>query len=1248
MDQDSTYMVVASKVPMLKPENGNAPPITQVVEGVETTIAPTTAEEMSHRRNNPEIDTLSLDDLYNILKIYEAEVKGTSSLNTNTQNVAFVTSNSTINTNGAVNTAQGATTASTQAIAVNSTTIDNLSDAVICAFFTSQPNSPQLDNEDLQQIRYDDLKEMDLRWQMAMLTMRAKRFLKNTERKFFMNGNETIGFDKSKVKCYNCHKKGHFARECRAPSSQDTKHKESTKRTVPVETPALAALVSCDGLGGYDWSDQEEEGLGYNAIPPPYTGNFMPSKPYLSFSGLEVFVNEPIVSEPTIKKPVVETSEAMASADKPKDSNPQMDLHDKRVIDSGCSRHMTESMSYLTYYKEIDGGYVAFGVRQYSVARTPQQNGVAERINRTLIEAARTMLADYKLPTTFLTEAVNTACYVQNRVLVVKPHNKTPYELFHGRTPALSFMRLFGCHVTILNTKDHLGKFDCKADEGFFVGYSFNSKAFRVFNSKTRIVEENLHIKFSKNTSNVVCNRPDWLFDIDALTRTMNYEPIATGTQSNGFADDGFQPSSDSGKKVDEDPSKGSECRDKDKDDNVNITNNVNVASKNGVHIVTENISNELSFNPNMPALEDINLFNFSSDHEDDDEEADMNNMDTIIQKLGYLSLCFLQRLCGVPDGCQKYFLYGKIEEEVCACQPPGFEDPDFPDKVYKGEKALYGLHQAPRAWYETLSTYLLDNWFHRGKIDKTLFIRRQKCDILLVQVYVDDIIFGSTKKELCNAFEKMMHEKFQMSYMGELIFFLGLQVKQKQDRIFISQDKYIAKILKKYGFIKVKNASTPLETQKPLLKDEDGEEVDVHIYQVNPKVSHLHAVKRIFRDLQLEDAKGVDCLPNAAIFEQLTLMSTMASVMISLATNQKFNFSKYIFEGMVKNLDNVNKFLMYTKKIFGNIRMVGKGFPRRETPLFPTMMVQAQEEMGEGSANPTDPHHTPTIIQPSTSQPQKKQKPRKTKRNDTELPQTSGPTTNVADEAFNKEMNDSLVRAATTASSLEAEQDSGNINKTQSKATPNDSSSQRTDSGGGLRCQEAMRDTIAQNRSENVSKFSNDSLLSGVNTPRSDEDSLKLKELIKLCKTLQSRVLDLETTKTTQAMEIESLKRRVKKLEKKQRSRTHKLKRLYKVGLTDRVESFDDNEDLGEDASKQGRISDIDADEGITLVSTHDDAEMFDADKDLHGKRCLLHNKMRMLLKKKLMLLKFKLLLLQQLLQSQLMKLLWLKHLQS
>ncbi|GJT27744.1 hypothetical protein Tco_0908019 [Tanacetum coccineum] len=226
-------------------------------------------------------------------------------------------------------------------------------------------------------------------------------------------------------------------------------------------------------------------------------------------------------------------------------------------------------------------------------------------------------------------------------------------------------------------------------------------------------------------------------------------------------------------------------------------------------------------------------------------------------------------------------------------------------------------------------------------------------------------------------------------------------------------------------------------------------------------------------------------------------------------------------------------------------------------------MVVQNQSQLGEGSAIPTDPHHTPTFIQPST-QPQKTQQPRKPKRKDTQVPQSSDPIENVADEAVHKELGDSLVRAATTASSLEAEQDSGNINKTQSKATPNESSSQGTNSGGGPWCQETMGDTIAQTRFESVSKHSNDSLLARGNTLRSDDDRLKLDELMALCTTLQNRVLDLEKRKTTQHNEIA-------------------------IGLTARVESSDNEESLGEDASKQGRIDAIDADEEITLVSVHD-----------------------------------------------------------
>nr|GEX16119.1 retrovirus-related Pol polyprotein from transposon TNT 1-94 [Tanacetum cinerariifolium] len=858
-------------------------------------------------------------------------------------------------------------------------------------------------------------------------------------------------------------------------------------------------------------------------------------------------------------------------------------------------------------------------LRQFSIARTSQQNRVAQRRNRILIEAARTMLADSKLSTTFWAEAINTACYVQNRVLVVKPHNKTPYELFHGRTPALSLMKLFGCPVTILNTLDHLGKFNGKVDEGFFVGYSMKSKAFRVFNSRKRITKENLHIRFSEYTPNIVGSGPDWLFDIDALTKTMNYEPIAT--QSNGFAgtkacdnadpkssqDDRFQTISDSEKKVDEDPRKESECRDQEQDDNVNSTNNVNATSTNRVNVVSKNTSNELPFDPDMLALEDISTFNLSSDHEDDDEEADMNNMDTTIQSFYNSNYKEVWTLVDLPNGkraigtkwvfrnkkderdivirnkarlvaqghtqeegidydevfapvaiikairlflayasfkdfvvyqmdVKSAFLYGKIEEEVYVCQPPGFEDPDFPDKVYKVAKALYGLYQAPRAWYETLSTYLLDNGFHRGKIDKTLFIRRHK----------------------------------------------GLQVKQKQDGIFISQDKYVDEILKKYRFSKVKNASTPIETQKPLLKDKDGKEVDVHMYrsmigslmyltssrpdimfvvcacaryQVNPKVSHFHAMKRIFKYLKGHLKLGL-WYPKDLPFD---LVAYTDSDYAGASLNRKSTTGGCQFLGcrliswqckkqtMVANSITKAEYFWATvkaKTVNGEVQLQALVDGKKVIITESTVKRDLQLEDVEG----VDCLPNVAIFEQLTLMGKV-----------TEVPQPSDPTEHVVDEAVNEEMNDSL-------------------------AIPNHSISQGTDSGGGPRCQETMRDTIAQTRSEKVFKFSNDSLLVRVNTPRSDEDSLKLKELMELCTNLQKRVLDLENTKTTQALEIDRLKRRVKKLEKKQRSRTHKLKRLYK-----------------------GRISAIDADEEITLVNDQDDEKMFDADKDLHGEEVFL-----------------------------------------
>ncbi|GJX40004.1 putative ribonuclease H-like domain-containing protein, partial [Tanacetum coccineum] len=565
--------------------------------------------------------------------------------------------------------------------------------------------------------------------------------------------------------------------------------------------------------------------------------------------------------------------------------------------------------------------------REFSVARTPQQNGVAERKNRTLIEAARFMLADSKLLFKnnifiFYAKAVNTACYVQNKVLVINPHNKTPYERFLGRKPALSFIRPFGCPVTILNTLDHLGKFDGKANEGFFVEYSTNSKAYRVFNSRTRIVKENLHVKFSEETPNIARNGPNWLFDIDALTISMKYKPVVAGNQTNGnpgtkenidacqagkkivpdqeyimlplltsvpslskssedSSNDGFKPSYED-EKMDFKHPENKDCEvpnteelrvNQEQDANVNSTNNINTISPTVSaadienNVVDENIVYGCIDDPCMPNLEEII---YSDDDEEVGAEADMNNLATTVpDELLQFKLQKVWTLVDLPYGkraidydavfapvarieairlflayalfmnfivyqmdMKSAFLYGTIEEEVYVCQPRGFEDLEFPNKFYKVEKALYGLHQALRAWYKTLSTYLLEKRFRRGNIEKTLFIKKDK----------------------------------------------GLQVKQKDDGIFISQDKYVADIFKKFDFATVKTASTPMETNKVLLKDKEAINVDVHLYrsmigslmyltasgldimftvcacarfQVTPKTSHLHVVKRIFRYLK-------------------------------------------------------------------------------------------------------------------------------------------------------------------------------------------------------------------------------------------------------------------------------------------------------------------------------------------------------------------------------------------------------------
>ncbi|GJR43759.1 putative ribonuclease H-like domain-containing protein [Tanacetum coccineum] len=726
--------------------------------------------------------------------------------------------------------------------------------------------------------------------------------------------------------------------------------------------------------------------------------------------------------------------------------------------------------------------------REYSIARTPQQNSVAERKNRTLIEAARTMLADSLLPIQFWAKAVHTACYVLNRVLVTKPQMKTPYELLMGKSPNISFMKPFGCPLTILNTLDHLGKFEGKSEEGYLLGYSTNSKGFRVYNRVTKKVQDCLHVDFLENQMNQKGKGPDWMFDLDILTPSLNYIPVrkenqvdTAANQSNSvnFEDVDDQQfivhgSSSIGNKA-VSGANTNDAQNKDSDESTTVkeaplTEEVQDLQKkfenlmlqetiDNTHMANQGIASEKrkekgkeiydlsESDDDLPkdGIFEGNSFDDENKESEEEIDLDLNNMDNTIdvsssstlrihknhpqsQIIGptasgvktrkqlqgtptpnqalfsfickqnrtnhkdqqtCLFACFLSQeepkkitqalqdeswveamqeellqfklqnvwvLCDLPDGkrvigtkwvfrnkrdergtiirnkarlvAQGYrqeegvdydevfapvarieairlflafasfmgfsvyqmdvksaFLYGNITEEVYVNQPPGFVDPHHPNKVYKVIKALYGLHQAPRAWYERLSTFLLKHGYRRGAIDKTLFIKRDRKDIMLVQVYVDDIIFGSTKTSMVKEFEELMQKEFKMSSMGELTFFLGLQVKQSTAGIFISQDKYVKDILNKFDFRTIKPATTLIKAHKALGKDEEGDDVDVHLYrsmigclmyltasrpdimfavclcarfQVTPKVSHMHAVKRIFRYLKHQPKLGL------------------------------------------------------------------------------------------------------------------------------------------------------------------------------------------------------------------------------------------------------------------------------------------------------------------------------------------------------------------------------------------------------
>nr|GEU34123.1 hypothetical protein [Tanacetum cinerariifolium] len=617
-------------------------------------------------------------------------------------------------------------------------------------------------------------------------------------------------------------------------------------------------------------------------------------------------------------------------------------------------------------------------------------------------------------------------------------------------------------------------------------GYSTNSKAFKVFNSRTRIVEENLHVKFNENTPNIARSGPNWIFDIDALTKSMNYKPVVAWNQSNDSAgiktcdnvgktrvetvpdkdyilltlwtqDPPFSFSSKDSPSVGHKPSREEEKKDaedprnedsevpsteeprvnQEKDTNINNTNTINIVSStdnvagiNG-NVVDDNIVFRCVDDPNMPDLEEIGRF---SDAENDYSGADVNNLDTYFQvNLVPTTRIHKDHLLKQRD-CDK-------EQRKIGGSRTHTEGIDY-DEVFAPVAMIQTirLFQASASFKEFM-VYQMDvkSAFLYRKIKEEILKGQPKLGLWYPKDSPFDLV-GYTDSDYAGASLDRKSTTGGCRFLGAVLAcsISKVMIKERMEKL----------LRMKLGTTKVKNINGEAQLHAKV----DGKKVVI-------------SEASIRRDLWFGD------------------------------------------EGEMANHRRIYVPPSHTKKIFGNMKMVERGFFGRRTPLFPTMMVQAQEELGEDIAIPIETYPTPTITQPSTSKPQKKQKPRKPRRQDTEEIQLSGPITNVVDKAFNK---------------------------------------------------------------ESVPTHSNDPPLSRVNILRSGKDRLKLKELIELCTKLSDRVLALETTKTAKAKEIANLKNRVKRLERKRKSRTHGLKILYKVRLSEIVEFFANEESLDkEDSSK-------------------------------------------------------------------------------
>jgi len=580
---------------------------------------------------------------------------------------------------------------------------------------------------------------------------------------------------------------------------------------------------------------------------------------------------------------------------------------------------------------------------QYSAPRTPQSNGVVERKNRTLQEMARAMIHGNGVPEKFWAEAISTACYVINRVYVRLGSDKTPYEIWKGKKPNLSYFRVFGCVCYIMNDKDQLGKFDSRSEEGFFLGYATNSLAYRVWNKQRGKIEESMNVVFDDGS----------MPELQIIVRNRN-EPQTSISNNHGEErnDNQFDNGdiNKSGEESDEEVPPAQVHRDHASKDIIGdpsgerVTRGVKqdyrqLAGIKQKHRVMASFAcfEEIMFSCFVSIVEPKNVKEALEDHfwilamEEELEEFSRHQVWDLVPRppqvnvigtkwifknkfdevgnitrnkarlvaQGYTQVegldfdetfapvarleCIrflLGTACGMGFKLHQMdvkcaFLNGIIEEEVYVEQPKGFENLEFPEYVYKLKKALYGLKQAPRAWYERLTTFLIVQGYTRGSVDKTLFVKNDVHGIIIIQIYVDDIVFGGTSDKLVKTFVKTMTTEFRMSMVGELKYFLGLQINQTDEGITISQSTYAQNLVKRFGMCSSKPAPTPMSTTTKLFKDEKGVKVDEKLYrgmigsllyltatrpdlclsvglcaryQSNPKASHLLAVKRIIK----------------------------------------------------------------------------------------------------------------------------------------------------------------------------------------------------------------------------------------------------------------------------------------------------------------------------------------------------------------------------------------------------------------